>query len=150
MIKFICRAKSFADKLINETGANINITMVIKQRILYNEISKMELVGKVSSFDCIIIDDLIDTAGTVCMAAEILKKNGARKIYAFATHGVFSGNSIDNINKSQLDAVYVTNTIPLSKSKESQKIKQLSVGILIAEAIRRMENKESISEIFKH
>ena len=83
-------------------------------------------------------------------AAEILKKNGARKIYAFATHGVFSGNSIDNINKSQLDAVYVTNTIPLSKSKESQKIKQLSVGILIAEAIRRMENKESISEIFKH
>ena len=133
-----------------ETGANINLTIIVKQRIIANEISKMELVGNVSGYDCIIIDDMIDTAGTLCMAADMLKQNGARKVYAFATHGVFSGKAIENINKSQLDAVYVTNTVPIPKSKESPKIKQISVGILIAEAIRRMENKESLSEIFKH
>lgn len=135
---------------MNKTGANINLTMIIKQRIKANEISKMELVGNVSGLDCIIIDDMIDTAGTLCMAAEMLKQHGARKIYAFATHGVFSGNAIDKINKSKLEGVYVTNTIPLDDSKKSPKIKQLSVGIIIAEAIRRIENKESVSEIFKH
>jgi len=124
--------------------------MIVKQRIKANEVSKMELVGNVNGCDCIIIDDMIDTAGTLCMAAEILHQNGAGKIYAFATHGVFSGNAIDNINKSKLDGVVVTNTIPLDKSKESPKITQLSVGILIAEAIRRIQNNESLSAIFKH
>lgn len=135
---------------MSKTGANINIRMIVKHRIKANEISKMELVGDVSGNDCIIIDDMIDTAGTLCMAAEILKQNGARKISAFSTHGVFSGRAIEKINNSQIDEVYVTNTIPLSKSKESPKIKQLSVGIIIAEAIRRIENRESLSEIFKH
>lgn len=124
--------------------------MIVKQRIKANEVSKMELVGNVQGCDCIIIDDMIDTAGTLCKAAEILHQNGAQKIYAFATHGVFSGNAIDNINKSKLDGVVVTNTIPLDKSKESPKITTLSVGILIAEAIRRIQNNESLSEVFKH
>jgi len=132
---------------MNKTGADINITIIIKQRIKANEISKMELVGNVSDCDCIIIDDMIDTARTVCMAADILRQNGARKIYGFATHGVFSGKAIEIINKSELDRVVVTNTIPLDKSKESPKITQLSVGILIKEAIRRIENKESLSRI---
>jgi ribose-phosphate pyrophosphokinase len=124
--------------------------MIVKQRIKANEVSKMELVGNVQGCDCIIIDDMIDTAGTLCMAAEILHQNGARKIFAFATHGVFSGKAIDNINKSKLDGVVVTNTIPLDKAKESPKITTLSVGILIAEAIRRIHNNESLSEVFKH
>lgn len=124
--------------------------MIVKQRIKANEISKMELVGNVQGCDCIIIDDMIDTAGTLCKAAEILHQNGAQKIYAFATHGVFSGNAIENINNSRLDGVVVTNTIPLDKSKESPKITTLSVGILIAEAIRRIQNNESLSQIFKH
>ena len=110
----------------------------------------MELVGIVQGCDCIIIDDMIDTAGTLCKAAEILHQNGAQKIYAFATHGVFSGNAIQNINNSKLDGVVVTNTIPLDKSKESPKITSLSVGILIAEAIRRIQNNESLSQIFKN
>lgn len=124
--------------------------MIVKQRIKANEVSKMELVGNVQGCDCIIIDDMIDTAGTLCKAAEILHQNGAQKIYAFATHGVFSGNAIENINNSKLDGVVVTNTIPLDKSKESPKITTLSVGILIAEAIRRIQNNESLSEVFKH
>ncbi len=124
--------------------------MIVKQRVKANEVSKMELVGNVSGCDCIIIDDMIDTAGTLCLAADILHQNGAKKIFAFATHGVFSGKAIDNINNSKLDGVIVTNTIPLDKSKESPKITQLSVGILIAEAIRRINNNESLSGIFKH
>jgi ribose-phosphate pyrophosphokinase len=124
--------------------------MIVKQRIKANEVAKMELVGNVSGNDCIIIDDMIDTAGTLCLAAEILHQNGAKKVYAFATHGVFSGKAYDNINKSKLDGIVVTNTIPLKKGADCSKITQLSVGILIAEAIRRIQNNESLSEIFKN
>lgn len=122
--------------------------MIVKQRLKANEVSKMELVGNVNGCDCIIIDDMIDTAGTLCLAADVLKKNGAKKVFAFATHGVFSGKAVENINLSKLDKVVVTNTIPFEKTEESQKIIQLSVGMLIAEAIRRVNNNESLSEIF--
>ena len=122
--------------------------MIVKQRLKANEVSKMELVGNVNGCDCIIIDDMIDTAGTLCLAADVLKKNGARKVFAFATHGVFSGKAVENINLSNLDKVVVTNTIPFEKTEECQKIIQLSVGMLIAEAIRRVNNNESLSEIF--
>lgn len=124
--------------------------MIVKQRIKANEVAKMELVGNVEGCDCIIIDDMIDTAGTLCMAAEILVQNGAKKVYAFASHGVFSGNAIENINKSKLSGIVVTNTIPFEKQEQCPKITQLSVGILIAEAIRRIQNNESLSEIFKY
>ena len=122
--------------------------MIVKQRVKANEVSKMELVGNVNGCDCIIIDDMIDTAGTLCLAAEVLHKNGAKKVYAFATHGVFSGKALENINKSKLDQVIVTNTIPFEKQEQCPKIVQLSVAILIAEAIRRITNNESLSEIF--
>lgn len=134
---------------MNRTGADINIKIIIKQRIKANEISKMELVGSVSGYDCVIIDDMIDTAGTLCLAADILKQNGAKNIFAFATHGVLSGKAIENINKSVIEKVIITNTIPLDKDKKTSKIIQLSVGTLIAETIRRIENKESLSQIFK-
>ncbi len=144
----VYRAKSFAEILINKTNANIGLTMIIKQRIKANEVGKMELVGNVKDQNCIIIDDMIDTAGTLCLAAEELKKHGAKNVYAFATHGLFSGKAIENIEKSSLDKVVVTNTIPFRNKEQSTKIVQLSVGILIAEAIRRIHNNESLSEIF--
>ena len=103
--------------------------MIVKQRIIANEIDKMELVGNVKDKTCIIIDDMIDTAGTLCKAADMLKTNGATKVYAFATHGVFSGKAYDNIEKSCLEKVIVTNSIPGKKT--SDKIVQLSVGILL-------------------
>ena len=122
--------------------------MIVKQRIKANEIDKMELVGNVKGKTCIIIDDMIDTAGTLCKAADILTENGASKVYAFATHGVFSGKAYQNIEKSSLEKVIVTNSIPVKYT--SDKIVQLSVGILIAEAIRRIQNNESLSELFKN
>lgn len=121
--------------------------MIVKQRVKANEVSKMELVGNVKGCECIIIDDMIDTAGTLCLAADELIKNGATKVYAFATHGLFSGKAIENIKNSKLEKVVITNTIPL-KDNSSDKIVQLSVGMLIAEAIRRIHNNESLSEIF--
>jgi ribose-phosphate pyrophosphokinase len=112
----------------------------------------MELVGNVKDCECIIIDDMIDTAGTLCLAAEELKKHGAKKVYAFATHGLFSGKAYENIDKSCLEKVVVTNTIPLKKDEsiKTDKIVQLSVGVLIAEAIRRIHLNESLSEVFMH
>lgn len=122
--------------------------MIVKQRIKANEVDKMELVGNVKDKTCIIIDDMIDTAGTLCKAAEMLKKNGATKVYAFATHGVFSGKAYQNIENSCLEKVIVTNSIPIKKTTE--KIEQISIGILIAEAIRRIQGNESLSELFKN
>ena len=144
----VYRAKSFAEILGNRTNANIGLTMIVKQRVKANEVAKMELVGNVKGCECIIIDDMIDTAGTLCLAAEELIKNGATKVYAFATHGLFSGKAIQNIENSKLEKVIVTNTIPLKG--QTDKIIHLSVGMLIAEAIRRIHNNESLSEIFPH
>eukprot|EP00340_Litonotus_pictus_P001129 CAMPEP_0170518342 /NCGR_PEP_ID=MMETSP0209-20121228/4055_1 /TAXON_ID=665100 ORGANISM="Litonotus pictus, Strain P1" /NCGR_SAMPLE_ID=MMETSP0209 /ASSEMBLY_ACC=CAM_ASM_000301 /LENGTH=223 /DNA_ID=CAMNT_0010803867 /DNA_START=558 /DNA_END=1229 /DNA_ORIENTATION=+ len=143
----VYRAKHFAEILSNRTQANVGLTMIVKQRLKANEVAKMELVGNVKGHDCIIVDDMIDTAGTLCTAAEVLKENGAKKVMAFATHGLFSGPAIDRISKSSLDKVVVTNTIPYTKAP-CEKIHILSVGTLIAEAIRRIHNNESLSEIF--
>ena len=144
----VYRAKEFAELLTKKTGANVGITMLVKQRMRPNEVSKMELVGDVKDNDCIIIDDMIDTGGTLSLAAQVLKDNGAKNVYAFATHGLFNGKAVENINKSKLDKVIVTDTIPINQNKKSEKIEYISVAILIAEAIRRIENSESLSEIF--
>ena len=124
--------------------------MIVKQRKQVNEVDVMELVGNVKDCECIIIDDMIDTAGTLCKAADELVKNGAKRVYAFATHGLFSGKALDNINNSNLDKVIVTNTIPFKDGDKCSKIVVLSVGVLIAEAIRRIHNNESLSKIFPH
>lgn len=143
----VYRAKSFAEMISSRTGSNVGLTMIVKQRVKANEVAKMELVGNVKNQECIIIDDIIDTAGTLCAAAGILKENGATSVLAYASHGLFSKDAIDKINKSDLDKVVVTNTIPFNK-KHSDKILILSVGTLIAEAIRRINNNESLSSIF--
>jgi ribose-phosphate pyrophosphokinase len=129
---------------------DVSITMITKQRLKANEVEQMTLVGDVNGYDCIIIDDMIDTGGTLCLAAETLKKHGANKVYAFASHGLFNGNAFEKIEKSVLEKVIVTDTIPRNPDMEkyTKKIEYISIATLIAEAIRRIEKNECMSEIF--
>jgi ribose-phosphate pyrophosphokinase len=97
-----------------------------------------------------LVDDIVDTAGTLCKAAEALKEYGAHKVVAYATHAVLSGNAIDNITNSKLDNVVVTNSIPLTvDAKKCSKIRTLTLGKLLGESVRRLSNEESISAMFR-
>jgi ribose-phosphate pyrophosphokinase len=110
----------------------------------------MNIIGAVDGRTCILIDDMVDTAGTLCAAAKALKNNGAKKVVAYCTHPVLSGPAIKNINNSMLDEVVVTDTIPLKEeASASPRIRQLSVADELAESIRRISNEESLSAIFK-
>ena len=146
----VYRANAFAQLLMKKTNAkNIGTTMIIKQRPRPNEVSRMDLVGDVKGNDCIIVDDMIDTGTTLCLAAKCLKDNGAENVYCFATHGLFNGMAIEKIHNSDLTKVIVTDTIPPHKTKYSGKIKRISVALLIAEAIRRIQNNESLTELYE-
>ena len=146
----VYRAKAFAQLLMKKTRTkNIGTTMIIKQRPRPNEVSKMELVGDVKGCDCIIVDDMIDTGTTLCLAAKCLKDNGAENVYSFATHGLFNGMAIDKIHNSVLKKVVVTDTIPENQIKKSKKIERISISLLIAEAIRRVQNNESLTELYE-
>jgi ribose-phosphate pyrophosphokinase len=146
----VYRAKAFAQLLMKKTNAkNIGTTMIIKQRPRPNEVSRMDLVGDVRGNDCIIVDDMIDTGTTLCLAAKCLKDNGAENVYCFATHGLFNGMAIEKIQNSVLNKVIVTDTIPPPKTKYSEKIKRISVALLISEAIRRIQNNESLTELYE-
>jgi ribose-phosphate pyrophosphokinase len=118
-----------------------------KQRSKPNEIGKMALVGDVEGRDVILLDDIVDTAGTLCKAAGIIMENGARSVRALVTHPILSGKAIENLEKSVLQELVVSDTIPLKK--ESPKIKVLTTAHLFAEVIRRVRKKESISSLFK-
>ncbi|CAG9333507.1 unnamed protein product [Blepharisma stoltei] len=156
----VYRAKKFQSFMMSE-NCDPGLAMIIKQRAGPNKIERMDLVGSVDGCDAIIIDDMIDTAGTLCQAAEVLKINGARRVFAFATHGLLSKDAMQKIEKSPLDEVVITNTIPLPGNKDteiadlvpksnfkSEKVKQVSVATLLAEAIRRAYQKESFSQLF--
>lgn len=117
-----------------------------KQRSKPNEIEKMLLIGDVKDRDVILIDDIIDTAGTITRAGQLLKDNGARSVRAFATHPIFSGSAMEKIDNSVFDEVVVTDTIPLKNP--SKKIHVLSTAELFAEVIKKVENYESLSEFF--
>jgi len=157
----VYRAKTFLGFLTTPSVIP-GLAMIIKQRAAANQVERMDLVGSVKGADCIIVDDLIDTAGTLCEAAAQLKKHGAKRVYAFATHGLFSRDALSKIHNSPLEQVIVTNTIPLpGTDNESSiahlkpkcegpttKIKQLSVALLLAESIRRSHQKESLSQLF--
>lgn len=137
------RTRSFAKML----GAPM--AMIDKRRAKPNESEVMNIIGDVSGMYCVIIDDIIDTAGTMVKAAEALRKNGALGVAACCTHAVLSGPAIDRINESCIDEVIVTDTIPLSEAgKKCGKIKILSVAGLLAEAIRRIHNADSVSLLF--
>ena len=110
----------------------------------------MNVIGDVEGKTCILVDDIVDTAGTLCTAAEALKEEGAIKVVAYITHPVFSGPAVERITQSELDEMVVTDTIPLSEAAlDCEKIAQLSLSETLAESIRRVSNEESISAMFR-
>ncbi|MGZ5270875.1 MAG: ribose-phosphate diphosphokinase, partial [Ramlibacter sp.] len=121
-----------------------------KRRPRANVSEVMHVIGEIDGRNCVIMDDMIDTAGTLVKAAEVLKARGARKVYAYCTHPIFSGPAIDRIAKGgALDEVVVTNTIPLSDAARGcSKIRQLTVAPLIAETIQRIAKGESVMSLF--
>ena len=138
------RARAYGKRL------NCAIGMIDKRRPRPNEAQVMNVLGDVSgNRDVILIDDMVDTAGTLCAAAAAIRDRGAKRIFAYATHPVFSGPAIGRIAESAIDKVVVSNTIPLSEAaQECPKVEQISVGSLIAEAIRRIHHGDSVSSLF--
>lgn len=142
----VVRARAIA-KLLND----IDLAIIDKRRPRTNESQVMHIIGDIQDRDCIIVDDMIDTGGTLCKAAEALKKNGARRVFAYATHPVFSGNAFANIRDSQIDRVIITDSIPLQPEMKSlDKVHQLTLSGMLSEAIRRVSNEESISAMFEY
>ncbi len=140
----VVRARAIAKRL---NGADLAI--IDKRRSGPNEAQVMHIIGEVAGRDCLLIDDIVDTAGTLCAAARALKENGAATVSAYCTHPVLSGPAIDNLNKSNLDKLVVTDTIPLTaEAAQCDKIKQISLSHMLAEAIHRVSESESISSMF--
>ena len=132
-------------------GGDVGLAIIDKRRPEPNVSEVMNIIGEVAGKTCIIVDDLVDTAGTLCHAAKALKDHGAKKVIAYATHPVFSGAAISNIDKSELDEVVVTNTIPLSESgSKCVKIRQLSVATILSDTISRVHLEASVSDLFSH
>lgn len=141
----VVRARAIAKHFVN--GADLAI--IDKRRPRANEAQVMHIIGDVKNRDCIIVDDIVDTASTLCRAVEALKDHGAAKVAAYATHPVLSGKAIDNINNSILDELVVSDTIPLSEeAKHCSRIRCLSLSHTIAEAIRRISGAGSLSRMF--
>ncbi len=139
----VVRARAVAKQL------NVDLAIIDKRRPTANEAQVMHIIGDVKDRSCLIVDDMVDTAGTLCKAAEALKDHGAKRVMAYATHPILSGPAIENIEGSALDSLVVTDTIPLSDAaKQCNRIRQLSMAKLLAESIRRVSNEESISAMF--
>jgi ribose-phosphate pyrophosphokinase len=140
----VARARAMAKRL-----DDADLAIIDKRRPRANEATVMNIIGEVENKVCVLIDDIVDTAGTLCAAAAALKKNGARKVVAYCTHPVLSGPAIKNLDGSQLDELVVTDTIPLSEpAKGCGKIRQLSVAELLGETIRRIAFGESVSSLY--
>ena len=140
----VVRARALAKRL-----DDTDLAIIDKRRPNPNESQVMNIIGDVEGRTCVIVDDLVDTAGTLCNAAAALKKNGAVKVVAYCTHPVLSGNAINNINSSELDELVVTDTIPLSpEAIACDRIRQLSVAAMLAESVRRVAEGESLSSMF--
>ncbi|RJG51654.1 ribose-phosphate pyrophosphokinase [Motilimonas pumila] len=142
----VVRARAHA-KLLDDA----DLAIIDKRRPKANVAQVMHLIGEVEGRDCIIVDDMIDTGGTLCQAAAALKERGAKRVFAYATHAVFSGSAPQNIANSVIDEVIVTDSIPLSpEMAKIDKVSQLTLSAMLAEAIRRVSNEESISAMFHH
>lgn len=142
----VVRARAFA-KLMDDT----DLAIIDKRRPSANVSQVMHIIGDVKGRDCIIVDDMIDTGGTLCKAAEALKSHGAKRVFAYATHPVFSGNAVKNIEESAMDELVVTDSIPLSEEmKATGKVSQLTLSGMLSEALRRVSNEESISAMFEY
>jgi len=147
----VYRAKKFKEGLENKHEMqNLGLAMIVKQRARAGTVDQMDLVGDVNGCDCIIVDDMIDTAGTLCKAADVLKANGASRVFAFASHGLLSGPGNERIASSKMEEVVVLNTIPSSAQRAANdKLTELSVAPLLAQAIFNIHAKKSISALFK-
>jgi ribose-phosphate pyrophosphokinase len=140
----VVRARAVAKQL-----HEVDLAIIDKRRPQANEAQVMNIIGDVEGRTCLLVDDMVDTAGTLCRAADALKEKGADKVVAYCTHPVLSGNAIDNVNSSQLDELVVTDTIPLNGAADDcPRIRQLTIADLLAEAMRRVSNEESISALF--
>lgn len=139
----VVRARAVAKQL------KTDLAIIDKRRPSANQAQVMNIIGDVEGRTCLLVDDIVDTAGTLCKAADALKEEGANRVVAYCTHAVLSGTAVVNINASNLDTLVVTNSIPLSPvARACERIRQLSLGQMLAEAIRRVSNDESISAMF--
>ncbi len=139
----VVRARAYAKHL------DADLAIIDKRRPKPNESKVMHIIGDVEGRTCVLIDDLVDTAGTLCEAAKALKEHGAKKVLAYCTHPVLSGKAVERISASELDEVVVTDTIPLTpQAKTCKRIRQLSVAELLAESMRRIAQEDSISSLF--
>lgn len=140
----VVRARAIAKRL-----DDADLAIIDKRRPRANVATVMNIIGDVQGKTCVLVDDIVDTAGTLCAAAAALKDNGATKVVAYCTHPVLSGAAIENISKSRLDELVVTDTIPLSAAaRQCPQIRQLSVAELLAETIRRVAFGESVSSLY--
>ncbi|MDX9844527.1 MAG: ribose-phosphate pyrophosphokinase [Aquabacterium sp.] len=139
----VVRARALAKQL------GCDLAIIDKRRPKANVSEVMNIIGEIDGRNCVIMDDMIDTAGTLVKAAEVLKDRGAKSVYAYCTHAVFSGPAIERIKASALDEVVITNTIPLNDAaKSTAKIRQLSTAFLFAETIRRITDGDSVTSLF--
>ncbi len=126
-----------------------DLAIIDKRRPKPNVSEVMNIIGDVNNRTCIIVDDIVDTANTLCEAAAALKKQGAKKVVAYATHPIFSGKAIESIQLSELDEIVITDTITLEKNARGcEKIRQLSVAKILAETIKRISHEDSVSSLF--
>jgi ribose-phosphate pyrophosphokinase len=140
----VVRARALAKRL-----DDADLAIIDKRRPRPNEAKVMNIIGDVSGRTCVIVDDMVDTAGTLCIAAQALKDEGAKKVVAYITHPILSGKAIQNISGSVLDELVVTDTIPLSEAaRETKRIRQLSVAEILAETMRRISDEESVSSLY--
>jgi len=138
----VTRARNMAERL------NAPIAIVDKRRQKDNECEVMNVIGDIEGKTCLLVDDMIDTAGTITNAANKLSELGAKEVYACATHGVLSGNAIVNIKSSAIKEMVLLNTVPIGKEKQIDKIKVLSVASIFAEAMTNIHNNDSVSKMF--
>ncbi len=140
----VVRARAIAKQL------NVDLAIIDKRRPEANVAEVMNIIGDVEGRTCVLVDDMVDTAGTLCHAATALKEHGAKSVVAYCTHPVLSGPAIDRLKASSLDELVVTDTIPLSAAaQKSGRVRQLTIAGLLAESIRRVNNEESISAMFR-
>ncbi|MCO1333761.1 ribose-phosphate pyrophosphokinase [Microbulbifer sp. OS29] len=140
----VVRARAVAKSL------DCDLAIIDKRRPAANVAEVMNIIGEVSGRTCLLVDDMVDTAGTLCNAANALKEHGAEKVVAYCTHPVLSGNAISNLNNSVLDELVVTDSIPLlDKIDKAPKIRQLTLAAMLAESMRRISNEESLSAMFR-
>jgi ribose-phosphate pyrophosphokinase len=140
----VVRARALAKRL-----DDADLAIIDKRRPRPNESRVMHIIGNVDDRSCVIVDDLVDTAGTLCQAARALKEHGAKKVVAYITHPVLSGSAVENIENSVLDEIVVTDTIPLRpEARACKRIRQLTISGLLAESMRRISSEESVSSLY--